>query len=236
MPRWADTVKKIIPPTYLLDTDFGEKSREFRKEFLALARPRFSREMANVCSYIARSRENPVQKNFAWSRFPEEFYFVEITTIAVLNDALWDDFCRADHTIIFIPDCLSLMKDKCKRKGKKYLEQCDQCVPNCVVNKIVSLKEKYDFREVFAYRDQTEQFDVLKKKYKSVSFFGIACILMLAEGMRSSMANGVPAHGVPLKYCGCEHWKEEPVATDTDLAEIERALALKTEHRATLAL
>jgi hypothetical protein len=47
------------------------------------------------------------------------------------------------------------------------------------------------------------------------------------------MSNSVPAHGVPLVYCGCEHWAKEPFPTDTDLAEIERVLALKAEHRKT---
>ncbi len=227
-------MKRHDPPTYLLDSNFGEKLREFGDEFIVIAKTRFSREMSRVCRYVEEYRKNPVQDDFIWGTFPEEFYFAELTTIAVLNKALWDDFCRADHTILFIPDCLSLMQDKCKRKGEKFLELCDQCVPNCMVNKIVVLKEKYDFREVFAYRDQTEQFEALKKKYKSVSFLGVACILMLAEGMRSSMSNGVPAHGVPLAYCGCEHWAKKPFPTDTDLSEIERVLALKAEYRKTL--
>ncbi len=228
-------MKRSEPPTYLIDADFGKKLRGFREKFLEVARSRFHREMSNVRDYVERSRKSPVQKGFDWARFPEEFYFVEIATIAVLNNALWDDFCRADHTIIFIPDCLSLLGNKCKRKGEAYLEQCDQCVPNCTVNKIVSLKEKYDFREVFTYREMKDQFDVIKKKYESVSFFGIACILMLAEGMRMSMQNGVPSHGVPLSYCGCEHWAGKPFPTDTDLAEVERVLRSKAEYRKGLA-
>lgn len=224
------------PPTYFLDSTFPEKSRKLKDDFLRLARDCFHTEMANVRGYVERSRKSPVQEGFDWAKFPEEFYFVEIVTIAVLNDALWDDFCRADHTIVFIPDCLSLLGDKCKRRGEEYLEHCDQCVPNCTVNKIVSLKEKYDFREVFTYREMKDQFDLLKKKYKSVSFFGIACILMLAEGMRMSMQNGVPSHGVPLSYCGCEHWVGKPVPTDTDVAGVESVLRLKAAYRESLGL
>jgi hypothetical protein len=226
-------MKRHDPPTYLLDSNFGEKLRVFGDEFVAFAKSRFSNEMSRVCSYVQEYRKNPIQDGFTWGAFPEEFYFAELTTIAILNKALWDDFCRADHTVIFIPDCLSLMKDKCKRKGVEYMEQCDRCVPNCAVNKIVSLKENFEFFEVFTYREMKDQFKVLKDKFKSVSFFGVACILMLAEGMRSSMADGVPAHGVPLAYCGCEHWAKEPFPTDTDLAEIERVLALKAEYRRT---
>lgn len=224
-------MRRNEPPTYLIGADFGEKLRGFRREFLEIARMRFRDEMRNVRQYVERSRTRPVQEGFDWALFPEEFYFVEMATIAVLNDALWDDFCRADHTIVFVPDCLSLLGDKCKRTGEAYLEHCDQCVPNCMVNKIVSLKDRYDFQEVFTYREMKDQFEVLKKKYESVSFFGIACILMLAEGMRMSMQNGVPAHGVPLKYCGCEHWAAEPFPTDTDIAEVERALRSKSEYR-----
>jgi hypothetical protein len=227
-------MKSGDPPTYLLDSGFGEKSRDFGKELVKLARCRFSREMMNVRGYVEESRKNPVERDFDWSRFPEEFYFVEIATIAVLNDALWGDFCRADHTVIFIPDCLSLMGDKCKRAGEPYFEHCEKCVPNCAVNKIAALNESYDFRQVFSYREMKDQFGALKKKYDSVSFFGIACILMLAEGMRMSMQNGVPSHGVPLAYCGCEHWAKKPVPTDTDLAEIERVLRSKAEYRSNM--
>jgi hypothetical protein len=224
-------VKRGDPPTYLLDSQFGEKSRQFGEEFLQFARTRFCREMSRVREYVEQSRTSPVQKDFDWARFPEEFYFVEIATIAVLNAALWVDFCNADHTIIFIPDCLSLLKDKCKRSGEEYLEHCEQCVPNCTVNKIVELRDEFEFREVFTYREMKDQFEVLKKKYESVSFLGIACILMLAEGMRMSMQNGVPSHGVPLSYCGCEHWARKPFPTDTDVAEVRRVLRLKAEYR-----
>lgn len=224
-------MKRVKPPTYLVGPDFGEKLLCFRSEFLEIARARFGRDMKNVREYVERSRTDPVQKDFEWARFPEEFYFVEIATIAVLNEALWDDFCRADHTIIFIPDCLSLLGAKCKRAGEPYVEKCEQCVPNCTVNKIVSLKERYQFREVFTYREMKDQFEVLKGKYRSVSFLGIACILMLAEGMRMSMQAGVPAHGVPLKYCGCEHWAGKPFPTDTDIEQVERVLALKAQYR-----
>lgn len=224
-------MKRKNPPTYLLNSDFGEKSRKYHREFLDMSRRHFGTEMTRVADYVAECRRNPIQKDFTWATYPEEFYYAELTAITTLNSGLWDDFCRAQHTIVFIPDCLSLMQDKCKRAGEPYLELCDQCVPNCAVNKIAALKEKYEFREVFAYRDQTEQFKILIEKYKSVSFLGIACILMLADGMRTSMTNGVPAHGVPLQCCGCEHWARQPFPTDTDIAEIERVLRLKAEYR-----
>ncbi len=223
--------KKKEYPTYFLQPDFSERLDSFHEEFIELARRYFGSETSRIESYVERCKNDRERDGFTWATFSPEFYFAELAAIAVMNQSMWDDFCRAKQTIIFIPDCLSLMGDRCKRKGEKFLEECDQCVPNCVVNKIVALREKYNFREVFAYRDQTEQFKIVKEKYKSVGFLGIACILMLAEGMRSSMQSGIPAHGVPLQYCGCEHWVDKPFSTDTDLAKIERVLKAKAECR-----
>ncbi|MFH1892737.1 MAG: DUF116 domain-containing protein [Candidatus Zixiibacteriota bacterium] len=225
-----DILKRKAPPTYLLDTDFGNKLRSFGDDFIRLAESYFASETSQIECYV-ENRKREKSDDFSWASFPRDFYFAELAQIAVLNGAMWEDFCRAEHTVIFIPDCLSLMQDKCKRGGESNLQTCTQCVPNCVVNKIVALKERYEFAEVFAYRDQTKQFEVLLEKYKSVSFLGIACILMLADGMRTSMEKSVPAHGVPLKYCGCEHWAEQPFPTDTDIAEVERVLRLKAEFR-----
>lgn len=219
--------KKKKPPTYHLDDSFTAKLDAFRDDFLSLAKRHFGEYTQNVVPYVEKSKAVPVQDGFIWATFPEEFYYAELAQIAVLNESLWDDFAATETTIIFIPDCLSLMQDKCKRFGEKPLEKCGQCVPNCVVNKIVELKDKYEFEEVFAYREQTEQFKFLKEKYESVGFIGIACILMLADGMRTSMYNGIPAVGVPLRYCGCEHWAEEPFPTDTFTGMIEKILRAK---------
>lgn len=221
-------MKPKDPPTYSLGTDFSNRLRSFGDDFLKLAESYFDSETSQIECYVEK-RKAGKSDDFSWGMFPRDFYYAELAQIAVLNRAMWEDFCSARHTIIFIPDCLSHMQDKCKREGEAHLQTCTQCVPNCTVNKIVSLKERYDFIEVFAYRDQTEQFKVLLKKYKSVGFLGIACILMLASGMRTSMENAVPAHGMPLKYCGCEHWVDQPFPTDTDIVEIERVLKLKAE-------
>ncbi len=219
--------KKKRPPTYSLDESSIAKLETFRDDFLSLARRHFGEYMQNVVPYVEKSKTDPVQNGFTWATFPEDFYYAELAQIAVLNESLWDDFAATTTTIIFIPDCLSLMQVKCKRFGEKPLEKCAQCVPNCMVNKIVELKAKYDFEEVFAYREQTEQFKFLKEKYESLGFIGIACILMLADGLRTSMYNGIPAVGVPLKFCGCEHWAEEPFPTDTFIGKIEEILRAK---------
>jgi len=225
-----DALKQKVPPTYRLDDDFGDRIRSFGEDFLKLAESYFGSETSQIDCYVEKCRKKQ-DGSFSWATFPRDFYYSELATIAVLNRAMWEDFCEAEHTVIFIPDCLSLLQNKCKRDGEEFLQKCAQCVPNCTVNKIVALKEKYDFIEVFAYREQTDQFKTILEKYKSVGFLGIACILMLADGMRTSMENSIPACGVPLKYCGCEHWAEEPFATDTDVAEVERVLRLKAEFR-----
>jgi hypothetical protein len=126
--------KKREYPTYFLQPDFSERLDSFHEEFIELARRYFGPETSRIESYVEKCKNDRERDGFTWVTFSTEFYFAELAGIAVMNRSMWDDFCRANHTIIFIPDCLSLMGDRCKRKGEKFLEECDQCVPNCVVN------------------------------------------------------------------------------------------------------
>jgi hypothetical protein len=222
---------KHKPPTYFLDGDVGVRLQEFSDEFLELSALHFGHDTANIREYVRNCEKSGTDDNFAWATFDRDFYYVELATIGVLNRCMWNGFCRADNIVLFIPDCLSLLGDKCKRKGDAFLECCDQCVPNCEVNQIVQFKDRYNFREVFAYRDQTEQFRLLRDKYESVAFLGIACILMLASGLRTSMASRIPAHGVPLRYSACEHWAKPAFPTATDLKTIEAVLRAREAER-----
>ena len=59
----------------------------------------------------------------------------------------------------------------------------------------------------------TEQLEYHAKKLGDVGVIGIACILMLAEGMRTANEVGIPARGVLLNFTGCDHWNDQPFAS-----------------------
>jgi hypothetical protein len=50
---------------------------------------------------------------------------------------------------------------------------------------------------------------------------------MLASGMRAAEEAGVPSQGVLLNYCGCEHWRDDPVVTDAVVERVEAILTAK---------
>ncbi len=45
--------------------------------------------------------------------------------------------------------------------------------------------------------------------------------------MRAAEEAGVPSQGVLLNYCGCEHWRDDPVVTDAVVERVEAILAAK---------
>ena len=56
---------------------------------------------------------------------------------------------------------------------------------------------------------------------------GIACIKMLAEGMRTAAEVGIPARGVLLNFSGCEHWNDQPCASEFSMRWLEDILEEK---------
>jgi hypothetical protein len=68
---------------------------------------------------------------------------------------------------------------------------------------------------------------LMRGRYRDLSVVGVACIWMLASGMRAAEAAGVPSQGVLLNYCGCEHWRDDPVVTDAVVERVEAILAAK---------
>jgi hypothetical protein len=85
----------------------------------------------------------------------------------------------------------------------------------------------------FADMDHAKQFRALRRgPYRDLSVLGVACVWMLANGMRAAEAAGVPSQGVLLNYCGCEHWCDEPMVTDAVVERVEAILAAKARAAA----
>jgi hypothetical protein len=80
----------------------------------------------------------------------------------------------------------------------------------------------------FSDLEHEKQFRALRRgRYRDLSVVGVACIWMLASGMRTAEEAGVPSQGVLLNYCGCEHWRDDPVVTDAVVERVEAILAAK---------
>ncbi|HHI01976.1 MAG TPA: DUF116 domain-containing protein, partial [candidate division Zixibacteria bacterium] len=137
-------------------------------------------------------------------------------------------FNKAQRTVIILPDCLSYMGKKCKRKRTRLGKICTRCVPKCQINRIMETADKYKVKGYFSKRALVEQLTKIREAEKStLSVIGISCILTLASGMRSAKEAGLPSRGVFLNFTGCEHWADKPFVTETVIDRIKSILEEK---------
>lgn len=220
---------KIKPTfTFRLGEDFYDKLAGFTDKFLSDGFALFEKEFANIDPFLEKIRaDKSARDDMDFRLNPKEKYLLEAIYYEVMDRINRKAFNAAKHTVIIIPDCMSLMQDKCKRARTKYGKECTRCVPNCDINKIMQIALKYDIQCYFSKRALTEQIEKIKKDKKSLSVIGIACLLTLASGMRSVKEAGVPARGVFLNFTGCEHWADQPIVTETTLSRLETILEEK---------
>ena len=215
--------------TFRLGDDFYDKLSGFTDKFLSDGFALFKKEFANIDGFLEKARaDQSDRKDQSFRLSPKEKYLLEAVYYEIMDRINREAFNEAKHTVIILPDCMALMQDKCKKVRTKYGKTCDQCVPNCEINKINQLAQKYDIKCYFSKRALTEQIEKIKKDKKSLSVIGIACLLTLASGMRSARDAGVPSRGVFLNFTGCEHWAgDHPIVTETTISRLEAILEEK---------
>jgi hypothetical protein len=113
-----------------------------------------------------------------------------------------------------MPDCLSLHNPECEKVDRPFGEICKRCTESCQAYQISELARQYRCKTVFAKRTSKEQLLHYADKMDNLGVIGIACIMMLAEGMRVANDVGVPSRGVLLSFSGCEHWQDQPCASE----------------------
>jgi len=113
-----------------------------------------------------------------------------------------------------MPDCLSLHNPKCEKVETRFGYVCKRCTQSCQAYEIGDLARRYGLKIIFSKRKLEMQLEHYQKKMGDLGVIGIACIKMLAMGMRSAAEVGVPARGVLLNFSGCEHWNDQPCASE----------------------
>ncbi len=226
---YNESMKTKPTITFRLGDDFYDKLSDFTDKFLSDGYALFEKEFANIDVFLEKARADQSDRNDKDFRLnPKEKYLLEAVYYEIMDRINREAFNQAKHTVIILPDCMALMQNKCKKVRTRYGKTCDQCVPNCEINKINQLAQKYDIKCYFSKRALTEQIEKIKKDKKSLSVIGIACLLTLASGMRSAREAGVPARGVFLNFTGCEHWADDkPIVTETTISRLEAILEEK---------
>ncbi|MBN2227281.1 MAG: DUF116 domain-containing protein [candidate division Zixibacteria bacterium] len=214
--------------TFRLGDDFYDKLDAFTDRFLKDGLELFAKEFASIDAFRQRALDDPDDRaDASFRRNPIEMYLLEAVYYRVMEQVNREAFNRAKDTVLILPDCMSLMMDRCKRERTPHGKICMRCVPNCQINKIMQIADRYHLEGYFSKRALTEQLANIKKDKPSLAVIGISCILTLASGMRSAKEAGVPSRGVFLNFTGCEHWADHPFPTETAVDRVQAILEEK---------
>ena len=217
-----------VYPTYKLGSDFRKKLEKFTEQFIADGFKFFSEELGGIDSFLEKvNKESQKRDSHELRQTEKEKYLLELVCFKIYDELNREAFNRAKDTVLIIPDCLSIHETPCQKVDSKRGDVCKGCLDDCQANQIRKLAASYRIKSVFSKRKLEEQIEYYGGKSGSLGVVGIACVMMLAGGMRTAAEVGVPARGVLLNYCGCDHWNDKPFASDFDMAWLEAILEEK---------
>ncbi len=218
-------------PTYNLTDDFRGRLNRFVDSFLAGGLTEFSADFQRIGEFVHNAQqEDPDRDAHILRLTPEPIYLLEAVAFAIYDRVNTEQFNKAARTLIVLPDCLSIHEVDCQKIDSEYGDLCRQCLPSCSANEIHEIAAKYDIPVVFSKRKLEEQLEHYAGNADGeLGVIGIACLMMLARGMRTAAELGIPARGVPLACTGCEHWNDEGFASRLSLDWLDSILKEKYE-------
>lgn len=219
-------------PTYRLGPDFRHRLGNFVEKFIADGYAEFSREFANLGDFICQAKALPddhEEKNIRTT--PKEKYLLEAVSFKIYDNLNRKAFNKTKDTLIVLPDCLSLNNPDCERFEGEFGDECAQCSQSCQSYWVMELAAEHGARVVFAKRKLTEQIEHWAGKLDNIGVIGVACIVMLGGGMRTSYEAGIPARGVLLSFTGCEHWNDAPFGSRFPTSWLKEILEEKRAAR-----
>jgi hypothetical protein len=220
------------PPTYRLGPEFYDKLQSFAERFVADGYSVFSGEFAQLDGFIAGAiADTSTRDDHNLRRSAKEKYVLEAVSFWIHDQINREAFNRTKDTLIVLPDCLSLDNPDCQKIDRKWGEECQQCRPDCQAYRIHEIADRYGARVVFSKRKLAEQIEHYADGSPDLGIVGIACLIMLAEGMRKAAEANVPARGVLLNFSGCEHWNDQPCASEFTMQRLTTILEEKYGHR-----
>jgi hypothetical protein len=216
-------------PTYHFGPHLNEKLDKFVNEFQKLGFERFEQEFAKIDEFVGAARCESQDRDAHELRLTTKLeYLLEMVSFRIYDELNRDAFNKAKGTLIIIPDCLSIHETPCEKVEKWYGSICKQCLGSCQAAQIVKLAALYKAKAVFSKRKLERQLKYYRKKMGGdIGVIGVACVLMLAHGMRTAADLDIPARGVLLNFSGCEHWNDDPNASEVTLSSLRSILEEK---------
>ncbi len=214
--------------TYAIRKDFYDKLGKFSQKVLKEGFDIFEEEFAQIDGFVEKAEaDSNSRDDHQFRRTRREMYLLEALYYDIFSRVNLEEFNKAKHTAIILPQCLAARVDKCERKERKYGKVCTHCAPKCQVSDITKMAKEFHVDCYFSKRQMTEQLQAIKKRKKSLSVIGVSCILTLASGMRTAHEAGIPAQGVYLNFTGCDHWADKAFPTETTIDRLKDILEKK---------
>jgi hypothetical protein len=215
-------------PTYRLGDNFDERLNAYVRDLFSTGYSQFAKEFEKIDNFVASADGDlSARDDHSLRRTPKQFYLLELIAYKVYDDYNRKLFNATAETLIILPDCLSLHNPDCLKTDGRYGDECRECTPDCQAFEVTELAAQYGAIVVFSKRKLSEQLEHYSKQGKNLGVIGIACVLMLTDGMRTAMDLEVPVRGVPLDFCGCEHWNDKPFASEFPMKRLEAILREK---------
>ncbi len=193
--------------------------------FLELAAAEVGAAFTRVDDFAASAAREQDRNEEWYRRTTRERYLAELTSIVIMGRQFWPRFAARRQVVVILPDCLRIDWDSCKREADGPCgTRCMSCNPECVAGRIADVAEEHGAVAYFAERERAAQFGAWRKAYPDLALLGVACIWMLAKGMRDAEEAGIPSQGVLLNYSACDHWAEAPETTDAVVERVEEIL------------
>ena len=225
------------PPTYDLrrlgeGLEVHARLERLADDVLAMAECEVGEAFERVPAFAAAARAETGRDDEAFRQTTKERYVVELLACVVMARQFWEDFVARRDTVVILPHCMALAGERCARERTRYGSRCTGCQPRCAARRITDAAVAHGGDAYFSDRDHPKQFRaLLRGAYRDLSVVGVACVWMLAAGMREAEEAGVPSQGVLLNYCGCEHWITPAMVTDACVERVEEILAAKNAAR-----
>jgi hypothetical protein len=222
-------------PTYHLGEDFRARLDDFTKQVLREGYEFFTEEFNRIDAYVEKAQKDDHGESMRTT--DKATYLMELLAFSVQDKRDRDAFNAATKTLIVMPDCLSLHNANCEKVDTPYGDVCKRCLHTCQAFGITELAAQYRCKVIFSKRKLTKQLEHYQETMGTIGVIGVACIKMLATGMRTAAEVGIPARGVLLNFSGCDHWNDQPCASEFSMAWLEDILKEKygprpktTEH------
>ncbi len=215
-------------PTYHFSDNFSDKLGRFTADFIAEGFKLFENEFAYIDSFVTSAKNDASERSDHQLRCSEkERYLLEMVSYKIYDQLNRDAFNKQKHTLIIMPDCLSIHEYECQKSEGDHGNLCKSCHSDCLGAEISDVAKHYGCRVLFSKRNLSEQLQHHAHELGNTAVIGVACIMMLSAGMRVAKDENIPARGVLLQYTGCEHWNDQPFASYFSIEQLKQILREK---------